>query len=258
MKLAVSVIFALTLLAFTAAYSFDRDSPIYRGGLCNSNGNRSFNSRQLQSLLESLRRKTGFLEMRFDQAGCLTLGDLNPSAGGSPTARELLTATVEGDRLFMLESHNRSPNIEFARLSASEIFQNHRLKTRVEVRLVDVDFADFYELRGGDEVLESFDIGFSILHELAHGVWRLRDAVGDQDQVGSCEESVNRMRRELGLPERQSYRPNVYVIRKPWGAVLEAELLFVLARRESGRVRERKFYLRWDTDKVTNRDNSSL
>src|SRR5262245_62089005 len=106
MKLTASVIIALTLLAGAAAYSFDRDSPIYRGGLCNGNGNRSFNSQQLQSLVESLRRKTGFLEMHFDQAGCLTLGDLNPSAGGSPTARELLIATVEGDLLFKLESHN--------------------------------------------------------------------------------------------------------------------------------------------------------
>lgn len=256
MKLTASIIIALTLLAGAAAYSFERDSQPYRRGLCNSNGNRSFNSKQLQSLVESLRRKTGFLEMRFDQSGCLTLGDLNPSAGGSPTARELLTATVESDRLFRLEAHNRSPKIEFARLSASEIHESYPLKTRVELRLVHVDFADFYELRGGDEVLESFDIGFSILHELAHGVWRLRDTVNDQDQVGSCEESINRMRRELGLPERQSYRPKVYVTQKPWGAVLEAELLFVLAHRESGRVRERKFYLRWDADKVANRDNS--
>jgi hypothetical protein len=253
-----AIIFALTSLAFSVTYSFQHDQQLYRGGLCNSNGNHSLNQRQLQAVIESLRRKTGFLEMRLDQAGCLTLGDRRPVSGGSPTARELLIDTVEGNRLFKLESHNNSPHIAFAQLSGNAIYENHRLKTRVEVRLLQVDFADFSQLRGSDEALASFDVGFSILHELAHGVWRLPDALDDQGRVGSCEERINCMRRELGLPERQSYYASVCPAPGPGGAILQVELLFALTRHESGRAGVRKFYLRWDADRVAGPDSSAL
>jgi len=257
-RVVAATILALTTLAFSATYRFEYDLPLYRGGLCNGNGNHSLRSQQLQAVLESLRGKSGFLEMNLDQAGCLTLGDRSRVAGGSPTARELLIATVESDRLFRLESHNHSPNIAFAQLSGGAIYENRRLKARMEVRLLKVDFADFLQLRGSDETLASFDIGFSVLHELAHGVWRLPDAIGDQRQLGSCEERINRMRRELGLPERQSYHATVYMTRRPEGAVLQAELTFALARHESGRARVRRFYLQWDADRVASRDSSAL
>jgi hypothetical protein len=114
------------------------------------------------------------------------------------------------------------------------------------------------ELRGSSVALAAFDIGFSILHELAHGVWYLHDDIDDQRQIGSCEERINQMRRELELPERQSYIANLLPIRRPENTFLRAELLFVLVRYESGQSRIRRFYLQWDADKVAGRDRSSL
>lgn len=117
--------FALALLCALAQFAFAAPAdPRYRAGLRNSDGERRLSARQLQKTLDSLRHKTGFLEMRFDEAGFLTLGDRTRIAGGSASARDLLIAAVDGDKLFELESHNYSPHVTFANLTLQVIYTN--------------------------------------------------------------------------------------------------------------------------------------
>jgi hypothetical protein len=218
--------FALALLCALASFAFAApDDPRYRAGLRNSDGERRLSARQLQKTLDSLRHKTGFLEMRFDEAGFLTLGDRMRIAGGSASARDLLIAAVDGDKLFELESHNHSPHVTFANLTLQVIYTN--------------------------EVLAAFDLGFAVLHKLAHGVWLLRDEAGDETALGDCERSINHTRRELGLPERQRYRPRIWWIVTPdRGTIALAALPFIRERWETGRAVTQRFHLQWDALRV--------
>jgi hypothetical protein len=68
-------------------------------GVRNSTGAQRLNPAQLQQVRDSLRRKSGFVELDFDAEGALTLGDRQHIEGGSATARALLIAAVESVNL---------------------------------------------------------------------------------------------------------------------------------------------------------------
>jgi hypothetical protein len=89
-------------------------------GVRNSSGPRRLNEKQLQQVQESLRRKSGFVELGFDEQGALTLGNRQHIRGGSATARALLIAALDSPNLYELESHERSPEVAFARIDESE------------------------------------------------------------------------------------------------------------------------------------------
>ncbi len=222
----------------------------FRPGLRNSAGKHRLSAPQLQAVLDSLRHKTGFLEMRFDESGFLTLGDRTRIAGGSATARALIIATVDGSQTFDLECQDRSPHIAFARLAIGSVCENAPTRTRVVVRPLQLDFEDFAWLLGNREALSAFDPGFAVLHELGHGVLHLHDAVDDTTRLGECDEHINRVRRELDLPERQHYSPRLRVLGLAGSTNVLAELLFVRTGGESGRAKTGKFYVRWDVGKV--------
>ncbi len=247
--LALALLCSLTPVVFS-----EPDAPLrYRPGLRNSSGSQRLNERQLQAVLDSLRHKTSFLEMGFDESGFLTLGDRARIAGGSATARALIVAAVDGTRGFELESHYRSPHIAFARLAIGHIYEEVN-GARIEVTPLQLDFTDFAHLSGNREALAAFDPGIAVLHELGHGVLDLKDAVGDATQPGECDEHVNRMRRELELPERQHYSPRLRMVgaRGLAGMIAEAELLFVRTGNGSGRAKAEKYYVRWEVEKVSN------
>ena len=58
-------------------------------------------------------------------------------------------------------------------------------------------------MQASREVQASFDVGFTTLHELLHGLG-YKDAT-KVDELGECEERLNRSREELGLPTRDQY-----------------------------------------------------
>ena len=58
-------------------------------------------------------------------------------------------------------------------------------------------------MRASREVQASFDVGFTTLHELLHGLG-YKDAT-KVDELGECEETLNRSRAELDLPMRDQY-----------------------------------------------------
>ncbi len=235
----------LPLVCITA--SAQTEAWRYRAGLRNSRGGERLNAAQLRLLLDSLRHQTGFLDMQFDEAGFLTLGERTRLAGGSATARELLMATVDGQQAFELKAYDRAPDFAFAELTAGVIDNDARLQMQIETKGVRLDFADFTRLRGDREALAAFDPGFAVLHELAHGVWHLSDTDGARRQSGACDEQINRMRRELGLPERQGYTPRLRVVS---ANITRAELVFVRTRTPAGRASTERFDLCWEVEKV--------
>ena len=251
-KLCGRVLSALaTLCALSSPAGAAPDASIRsHTGLRNNDGARRLSVKQLQSALESLRHKTGFLDMRFDEAGYLTLGDRNRVAGGSGVARELLISAVDGDKIFELEAHDSSPGVAFARLTVTTIYTKLGAGARIVGLAIQLDFADFAMLRGEPEALRAFDVGFAILHELAHGVLGLKDDMARR-RLGECDERINLIRRDLGLPERRYYLPAISLILPP--LVEEAELIFAFVSRKGGREKTKVFYLRWDAKSVASR-----
>lgn len=230
-------------------------SHVYRPGLRNSFAAHRLNAKELNLVLTQLRRKTGFVRMRFDEAGFLRIDDRSQFSGGSAYARELLLAAVDGRKSIQLESHNRSPEVVFGRVSGNVNYTNHRGDRLIVAAPVEIDFSDFDHLRGERRVKEAFDPGFVILHELCHIVLELRDPEDEENAAGDCERYVNRIRRELGMPERQQYTATIYRTRvfPDIPAVLIAELSFAqieAGRKPESRAKKRRLRLNWDVHRV--------
>jgi hypothetical protein len=221
---------ALTVV-FVAAFAVAanaQQSNHYASGVRNSSGPYRLNGKQLQMVRDSLRQKSGFVELGFDQDGTLTLGNRQNIAGGSATARALLQAAVDSANLYELESHERAPEVAFARIVESEDRATGATGQWRTIFQVLLDFADHLSLSGAREAKASFDPGIALLHELTHGVLKLRDPQDGTDQIGECDAHVNQMRRELQLPERLYYHPDITVTQLPDGRrMVFARLVFV-------------------------------
>jgi hypothetical protein len=221
----------------------------YRGGLRNSPDAHKLNAKQLDAVLTSLRDKTGLIEMRFDENGFLTLGDQTKFSGGSAIARALLDAAVTMGVAADLESHMYSSKVAFARLAEPLAYRNYSSGAKIDVFPLEIDFSDFSKLRGDRAALAAFDLGFVILHELGHAALGLRDAAGDPQGPGECEALINRIRRELNLPERQTYFAQTHLAASftpTRGSTQFAELTFARMVEKQGRMRIEKYNLRWE------------
>jgi hypothetical protein len=251
--LAVALLAVGAVTALTASRDAAGTPLRYRGGVRHSPEPRyQLKAKQIELALRSLREKSGFPDMHFDEDGFLNLGDRTRIAGGSAAARALLIAAVEGPRAFELESHHHSDAVAFARLGSSVLYHSQLTQARIDVFPLKVDFYDFSQLRGDREVIAAFDVGFAILHELAHGALRLRDAQEGGDELGACEQYINRIRRELGLPERQQYyaqlRSRTFAI--AGRLIKQAELPFARLTNKKGQTKTEQFYLSWEAQTV--------
>ena len=117
-------------------------------GVRNSAGTQRLNNEQLQQVQESLRRNSGFMELRFDQRGALTLGNRQQVQDGSATVRALVIAAVDSRNLYELESHEHSPEVAFARIVESEERMISPAGKSMTIFQVHLDFADFSRLKG--------------------------------------------------------------------------------------------------------------
>lgn len=224
----------------------------YLSGIRNSSGSHRLSDKQLQQVRENLIRKSGFVEMSFDEQGKLKLGNRQHIVGGSATARLLLIAAVDNANSYELESHDHSNDVAFARIYEYQdrVFDNTgKLTTAYKVQ---VDFADFDQLSGANEAKATFDLGIALLHELTHGVLKLQDTL-DASQIGECDAHVNQIRRELRLPERLYYQPNITVIRTGTGKrIVIAQLEFV----EQSAGQNTRYKLGWFPAKVSPNANN--
>jgi hypothetical protein len=215
--------FILFLLGVLLIRPIDCFAQIYkfRSGLHLSREHQ-FSEKDRRLIEKRLGAATGFVDLSFAEDGKLTLGNRS-FVDGSASARSLIEAVVDSKDSFILESTPNSSSIAFAHIESTlDYFDVQGEKHQAwHIRL---DLKDFTKLRGSDKTLESFSPVMVLFHELGHGQLKLRDPLDALDALGDCERYVNEIRRELGLPLRDSYVPRS---RQPLTASSEeAELRF--------------------------------
>jgi hypothetical protein len=156
---------------------------------------------RVEELTRSLRRITGFGDLHFAKDGSLAPGAAQ--SGGSETARRILSCSLGSGSVFIIEDHSGSPSVNFGQMNEGLRYEDVIAGLRLTVWRVRLDFDDFREMEASREVRDSFDAGFTTLHELLHGLG-YKDA-SSVDELGECEETLNRARAELRLPLRDQY-----------------------------------------------------
>jgi len=193
---ALAGLFLLTRIAF-AHSAFPKTPGVWLSG----EAGRKLSGARVEELTRSLRRITGFCELHFAKDGSLVTGAAQ--SGGSATARRILSCALSSGSVFIIEDHSASPSVNFGQLDEGLRYEDFMTGLRLEVWRVRLDFDDFREMEASREVRDSFDAGFTTLHELLHGLG-CKDATS-VDELGECEETLNRARAELGLPLRAQY-----------------------------------------------------
>jgi len=156
---------------------------------------------RVEQLTQSLRRITGLKELYFAEDGSLVTGAAQ--AEGSETARQVLSCSLSSGSVFIIEDHSNSPSVNFGQLDEGLRYEDALTGLRLMIWRVRLDFNDFREMQASREVRATFDAGFTTLHELLHGLG-YKDAASI-DELGECEETLNRARAELNLPLRDQY-----------------------------------------------------
>lgn len=152
-------------------------------------------------LVQKLRKISGWQDLKFDRSGLLQTGTREPIKG-SASARELLAKAVAGQKVIVLEDASSRADVAFCK-----VFEARPLRANSSIApvfVVLVDFEDFGKVMGDKEARASFDVGWAVLHELDHVVTGSFDPA-EHLAVGQCEESINQMRLEVGLPVRMDY-----------------------------------------------------
>ena len=152
-------------------------------------------------LVNRLRAITGLTALRFDDDGALRL-DGKPLTRGSERARALLAQAVGGANVIVIEDASARSDVAFCRVVRGRWLRGESNKPPAYVVLI--DFKDFQQLSGDAEARAAFDAGWGLLHEVDHVVNSSEDA-DDAKQTGECEDHINAMRLELGLPIRADY-----------------------------------------------------
>ena len=161
----------------------------------------SVSQSQRDELIARLSAITGWADLAFADDGALKLSNVNP-ASGSTNARSLLTRAVTGDRVILFENASSSKDVVFCRVILGRFLRE--LPIDPDVFVVLIDFDDFRQVIGDKQARAAFDVGWAVLHEIAHVVQDSHDPQ-DDTSAGDCEAHINSMRRELGLPVRNSY-----------------------------------------------------
>jgi hypothetical protein len=196
-------------------------------------------------LVGKLQKITGWRSLRFESDGRLVIDSLEPQSG-SKGARQLLAAAVYGPNAIVLEDASSRADVAFCRVVPGRWRQSESLSAPAYVVLI--DFADFGYLVGDKEARAAFDVGWGVLHELDHIVTESEDTELD-GHVGECEEHINQMREESGLPLRVNYffretnlradpNFNTRFVRLPF------------EQRDALSARTKRYWLTWDSNAV--------
>ena len=188
----VQVCVALIVVIMSACVvSAESDSIVVRKSV--SKANREELTHRLQTI-------TGWGDLAFDANGALKIGHSGPR-GGSKVARDLLSRAFSGQRVILFEDASSRKDVVFCRVALGTL--DNPSITSSEVYVVLIDFADFGQVTGDKPARAAFDVGWAVLHEIDHVVEDSHDPY--EDVAGDCEGHINQMRRELGLPVRNSY-----------------------------------------------------
>ena len=159
---------------------------------------------QRDQIINKLRKITGWTRLRFNTDGALST-EGSETVDGSKSARSLLTKAISGDDVIVLEDASSRADVAFCRVVPGRWLNGNSNKAPAYV--VQIDFTDFQQIVGDEQARAAFDVGWAVLHEIDHVVTNSADGgVEDtSDQLGECESDLNRMRQELGLPQRANY-----------------------------------------------------
>lgn len=160
----------------------------------------SVSAEHRDELVDRLRAITGWSELAFAKDGALRVGD--DIENGSSSARDLINRAVSGNRVILFEDASSRKDVVFCRVVLGKLLRETAGES--EVNIVLIDFDDFRQVSGDKQARAAFDVGWAVLHELDHVVADSRDPDHDTS-LGDCETHINQMRRELGLPTRNSY-----------------------------------------------------
>lgn len=163
----------------------------------------TLHSRNEEQLTRNLQTITGLPELHFSRHGLLSLGDVSAANGGSAVARQVLLCALGSGHVFLIEDHERSTSVNFGQMDEGTNYEDLMIGCHFLIWRVRLDFDDFRRMQASPEVRDTFNSGFTMLHELLHGLG-YRDAKHLED-VGECEELINQVRAELGLPLREQY-----------------------------------------------------
>jgi hypothetical protein len=113
----------------------------------------------------------------------------------SSTAKELLLSALRSSNVYKVRENKQAA---FGRVADGDS--------------IELDFTDFGEIIFKEVPREAFDIGMIFLHELAHRHLLLTDPKKDEIKKdsfvkGETVSFINRIERELKLPERRHYAP---------------------------------------------------
>ena len=160
----------------------------------------SVSAKHRDELVDRLRAITGWSELAFADDGTLRIGEGIES--GSSSARDLISRAVSGNRAILFEDASSRKDVVFCRVVLGKLMRETAGES--EVNIVLIDFDDFRQVSGDKQARAAFDVGWAVLHEIDHVVSDSRDPDHDTS-LGDCETHINQMRRELGLPTRNSY-----------------------------------------------------
>jgi hypothetical protein len=198
----------VTFFLFICAFLFLSASDIFartpqRGVWLSDEAAHQLSDGNKEALLTSLRRITGNEAIYFTEESEISLGPSCKLESGSTQAREILQWAEDSSHSFIIEDHSGSPSVNFGQIDQGLIYEDPRVGLRMLVWRIRLDFKDFDEMHASAEVRAAFDSGFTLLHELLHGLG-YKDAALLED-IGDCEGLVNQVRSELRLPLRDQY-----------------------------------------------------
>jgi len=233
------IIFASACLCVSALTAFAADN--FSRVILRPEVSRSHRE-ELRTRLQAI---TGLTNLKFDANGSLRL-DGEPATRGSESARALLSQALKGPNFIIIEDASSRSDVAFARVVRGRWLRGE--STNPPAYVVLIDFTDFHRLSGDAEARAAFDVGWGLLHEVDHVVSDSEDAQ-DQEAVGECEDHINRMRREVGLPIRVDY----FFSR----AYLKADANFnaryvrlSFERRDETSLQTKRYWLVWDAATV--------
>jgi hypothetical protein len=154
-----------------------------------------------EELVSRLRVITGLPDLTFEDDGSLRL-DGEPLTRGSERARTLLAQANKGANIIVLEDASSRSDVAFCRVVRGRWARGESNQPPAYVVLI--DFKDFHQLSGDAEARAALDVGWGVLHEIDHVVNDSEDSTSSEE-IGECENHINAMRLELGLPVRADY-----------------------------------------------------
>lgn len=212
--------------------------PIVADGIDNVVVRQNVSKTNREELARRLRLITGWADLAFDSDGAMRVGHAEPRAG-SQSARDLLNKAFAGKRVILFEDASSRKDVVFCRVVLGSMDQ----VTSSEVYAVLIDFADFRQVTGDKQALAAFDVGWAVLHEIDHVVEDSQDP--QEDVVGDCEGHINRMRRELGLPVRNSYFFSFLPVKNE-GTLISRFVRLGFEDHETASAKRKRYWLIWD------------